>query len=903
MAEIDPVTALIDRVVERAQVDDPAAREDLRRELRAHFEDAGSSAEALREAMRRFGDDREIADALRFVHQPRPGLPGAPDAPGQGRLMRLAAHAVQDLRFGARMLWRSPGFSVLAILCLTVGFGTSAAVFSWMEGILFRPFPLVAHQERMVAMVTTARGTPGFSGLSWPDFLDLQANSTLFETFIGDKITGATVSLGDRAQRVAGSIVSANYFDAIGVRPILGRGFDRGEDTGQSAHPVVVIGYGLWQDRFKGDPDVIGKQQRLNGVEHTIVGVAPDGFVGTFVGYAMQFWVPASMQDSFDTGGYVLEDRGVRWLEPFARLKPGVTVAQAQAEISALTARLAEMYPATNRGHSVKLFPLWQTPFNAAGDLRPTLIIMLGVTAFVLLIVCANVSNLLLVRALARHREMTVRLAIGAGVSRLLAQLLTEGLLLSGIAAVGGLLVAKACSTALQLFFPYRGGGAAIRLVAQIDWRVLALCAGVGLLATLLFSLVPALQARKIDLVGALRAESGGVVGGRSKSWTRSALVVMQVSLSFVLLVGTGLLVATLRGLEHTSPGFSTSDVLVTGIDLFGAGYDEPRARNFDDELLARVQSLPGVESAAFARIVPLTVRPFSIAPIAVDGYVPPPDEQPNVQYDEVGPGYLATVGIPLVTGREFTPADDERTQPVAVVNDVMAAKYWKDRDPIGTRLRFKDRSVTVVGVAKVSKYDSMVESPKPFFYVPLRQNFSGRANLHLRTRLAPETVAATLAAEMRRLDPNVTPYEVITLKEQVSRSTSAQRVSAVVIGIFGGLALLLSSIGLFGLMSYAVSQRARELGLRIALGAEASSLLGHVFSQAWRLAAVGIAIGAVATIAVTNLMSDMLYRVSPRDPATFGLAALVTIVTTTAACALPGWRATRTDPIRALRD
>src|SRR5713226_9056520 len=338
---------------------------------------------------------------------------------------------LQDLRFGFRMLRRSPGFSILAILCLTLGIGANAAVFSWIEGILLRPYPLVVDQDRLFAVTGTDRGAPGHTDVSWPDWLDLQRNATLFDAFIAEKITGTTLSIGDRAERAPGSMVSANYFDAIGVHPVLGRGFARGEDVGRNAHPVTVISYQVWQDRFRGDPDIVGKTQMLNGLPHTIVGVAPQGFYGTFVGYAFQFWVPASMQTQFDAGVYKLEDRGARWIEGFVRLKPGVTLEQAQAEISAVAKRLETDYPETNRGRGVRLFPLWATPFNNAGALLPTLGIALVVVSAVLLIACANVGNLLLVRSFARQQEMTVRLAVGAGRSRLVRQLLTEGMILS----------------------------------------------------------------------------------------------------------------------------------------------------------------------------------------------------------------------------------------------------------------------------------------------------------------------------------------------------------------------------------------------------------------------------------------------------------------------------------------
>ena len=400
--------------------------DDLDEELRAHLEMAielhlrkGMSAEdARRGALRSFGGVEQTKENYRDQR----GLP-------------MIETTLQDLRFGLRMLRRSPGFSLLAILCLTLGIGANAAVFSWVEGILFRPYPLVSHQEQLLALTGTTRGESGPTGISWPDLLDLQRSSTLIDSFIVNKIMGTTLSVGDRAERMTGSIVSANYFDAIGVHPILGRGFEPGEDVGRNAHPVTVISYQLWKGKYKGDPQIIGKTERLNGVIHTIVGVEPEGFYGTFVGWAMQFWVPASMEEIFEAGGYKLEDRGARWIEAYVRLKPGATQAQAQEEITAAAKRLEAEYPETNRGCGIHLWPLWQTPFNNAGTLLPTLEIMIAVVVFVLLIACANVGNLLLVRSIARRHEMTMRLAMGAGRGRLLKQLFTEGVILSAIGA------------------------------------------------------------------------------------------------------------------------------------------------------------------------------------------------------------------------------------------------------------------------------------------------------------------------------------------------------------------------------------------------------------------------------------------------------------------------------------
>jgi macrolide transport system ATP-binding/permease protein len=883
-----PVQFVLDRIFRRDRLD-----QSLEEELRFHIAERAAvlersgvpSAEAERRAQLEFGGIESYKEQCR-------------EARGFGGIHDFLA----DLRFGFRILRRSPGFALLAILCLTLGIGANAAVFSWIEGILFRPYPAVAHQERLLALTGTARGEVGPTDLSWPDFLDLQRSCTLFDSFFVSQITSTTLAIGDRAERTVGSIVSANYFDAIGVRPMLGRGFEPGEDSGRNAHPVTVISYQLWQSRFKGDPQIVGKTQRLNGVLHTIVGVTPKAFYGTFVGWAMQFWVPASMEETFEAGGYKLEDRGARWIEAYVRLKPGVTREQAQQEITAAASRLEAAYPETNRGRNIKLWPLWQTPFNNANTLLPTLEIMLAVVVFVLLIACANVGNLLLVRSFARRHEMTVRLAIGARRSRLVKQLVTEGLILSTLGAAGGLLLAYWCRHALVLLMPARGG-VAMYLPGQTDWRVLALSAGVGLIATLLLGLVPAIETRDLDLASALKAESGGVVGGSGRAWVRSSLVVLQVSLSFLLLVGAGLLLQSLQKIRNTSPGFSTHEVLHTTVSLVSAGYDAQRARSFQDDLLDRVKALPGVESAAFARMTPLSYGSFSSSPIAVDGYQPPPQEQPVVQYNEVGPDYLVTMGIPLLSGREFNRADDETSAQVAVVNETMAAQYWPGKNPVGQRVQVKGRWLQVVGVAKNSKYVSVRETPTPFFYVPLLQNFAIGPSLNIRTRVNPETMTMALNREVHALDRNLALFEVITLQEQVDRSTSPQLVAVTLVGVLGGLALLLAAIGMYGVMAYAVSQSTRELGLRMALGATPSHLLRLVMSRGLTLTAAGIIAGTMVGLASTRLLGYLLYNVSPRDPISFGSAFLVITIASMTACLLPAWRATRIDPLRALRD
>ncbi|HKD01838.1 MAG TPA: ABC transporter permease [Terriglobales bacterium] len=806
-----------------------------------------------------------------------------------------------DIRFGLRMLRRSPGFSVLAILCLTLGIGANAAVLSWIEGTLLRPYPAVADQAHVLVLAGTARGTPGFDGMSWPDLLDIRRNCRLLDAVIAEKIVGTTLSIGDRAERATGSLVSANYFDAMGIRPVVGRGFQPGEDVGRNAHPVVVISYGMWRDRFRGDPKVIGKTQTFNGMPHTIVGVAPEGFYGTFVGYEWQFWVPLSMQERFEADGYTLEERGARWIEPFVRLKPGVTLAQAQQEVSSVARRLEADFPDTNRGRGVRLLPLWESPFNASTVVLPTLKITAVVTFLVLLIACANVSNLLLVRAFARRHEMSVRLAVGAGRTRLIKQLMTEGLLLSVISLVGGILVAQWCRNLLVLLIPNRG--VKLHFAGQLDWRVVALSAAVCLLATLFFAVIPAIQSSNVDIAGTLKNESAGVIGGRHGAWLRSSLVLVQVALSFLLLVGAGLLLQSLSRIRTADPGFSADDVLATHVGLFDAGYEVPRARIFEDQFMDRVRALPGVESAAYSRVIPFTYQTYSSSPITVDGYQAPPDEQPAIEYSEVSPGYFATIGIPVIAGREFARSDDENAPPVAIVNESMAAQYWRGADPIGRRLEVKGRWMQVVGVAKNAKYSDMVEPLRPFFYVPLRQNFFTESGLLIRTRQNPASLAPLLAKEMHSLDPDLAPYGVITLREQLNLKRSTQRIAGILLAVFGGLALLLATVGLYGVMAYTVSQSTRELGLRVALGAAPVDLLRLLLSRGLWLTAAGVLVGAAAALAATRLLGYMLYKVSPRDPLSFACALLMITIASMAACLPPAWRATRTDPIRALRD
>jgi predicted permease len=844
-----------------------------------------SEEDARREATRRFGP-------ISRLHE---------EAYKARALVETEALA-QDVKFGVRLLYRAPGFSILALACLTIGIGANAAVLSWIEGILLRPYPAVAHQDRMLAIAGTRNGVAGAAGsanpLSWPDFQDLRDGSTLFDAFVVSRIMGTTLNVGDHAEQATGSIVTSNYFSALGITPLLGRGFFPAEDLGRNAHPVVVISYDLWRRRFGADPSIVGRSQMLNGQAHTIVGVAPPGFYGTFVGWAMDFWVPVSMQERFDPTAYKLENRAAPWIEGYVFLRPGVTLGQAQQELSAVASRLEARYPSTNRGHGVRLYPLWRTPFNNAGTLFPTLMMALAVVVFVLLIVCANVSNLLLVRGLARQHEIVVRLALGAERPRLLRQLLTEGLVLGLLAAGAGVTCAHWARDLLLLLLP---GGSRMNLPGAIDWRVLAVSLAICLASTLLFGLVPALQASGAAIAPTLKGESGGVLGGSRGGLVRTGLVIVQVALTFVLLVGAGLLITSLQKMLHIDPGFEDSSLLTAWIDFGASGYSPSQVVALQDRIAERVAAFPGVQSAAFARITPFEFRGYSSGPVSVEGSEVPPERLPVIDYNEVGPGYLATMGIPLISGREFTRADDESSQPVAVINQAMAEELWPGQDAAGRRIQLRGRWLEVVGVARSAKYRSLVEPSQPFFYLPVRQSLPGGI-LQIRTSAPPDEILRLLTQETHSLDQSLAPGLVRRMRSQIERTTGPQQAALRMMTAFAGLALLLAAVGLYGVMAFTVAQSSRELGLRVTLGAAPAALLRFTMLRSLRLTLAGVLAGMALALPSSHLLGDLLFHVSSHDPTAFGSAFLLVLVSAVLASLTPAWRASRSDPLRALR-
>jgi len=808
----------------------------------------------------------------------------------------------QDFQFGVRMLIRSPIFSAVAVVCLALGIGAHAAVLSWTEGIVYHPFPGVRNQEQLVAVAGTLKRASALDEMSWPDFMDLARATSAFSAFFVSKITGATLTGGERAERLVGQLVTANYFDAIGVRPILGRGFLPNEDVGRGAHAVTVISYRLWQDHFAGTPRVVGSTINYNGIPHTIIGVTPDGFLGTFVGYAMQFWTPASQQAVFDASGYKLEDRTVRWVEGFARLKPGVSVATGQAQIDAAARRLEAEFPNEDRGRGVRILPLPENPFDNAKVLKPMLRVGSVVAVLVLVIVCANIANLLLVRALARRSELSVRRVVGASRVRLMRQLLTEGFVLALLGTVTGLVLAYLARNALGLFFAPRGGVSLV-FAADFNFRVLTATIAIGLGSTLIFALAPALHMTRLDLASAMRAAAPGTVSG-GRGHLRAALVIVQVCLSVVLLIGAGLVVTSLGRLLAADPGFATTNVTTTAVSLFAAGYDTARAHRFEDLLLERMRAIGGVSSVALARSLPFSTGPYENGPIMVDGYQPSKDEQPTADYNTVSPDYFRTLAVPLLSGRDFGSADADTSAAVAIVSHALARRYWPNDSPIGRRLQLRGTWMRVVGVVADMKYRSLTESPGMLFYVPLAQRRSTGVNLFLRASAsrAAAGLAPAIVSAIHAIDPNVSPYEILTMREQVNRWTSAQRIVVTLLVIFSGVALFLAIIGLYGTISYMVSQQARELGLRMALGAKPSQLVGLVLSLGLRMMLIGVFLGVIIALGTTRLLGDLLFRVSPRDPLILIGVSVIMALAGAFACLVPAWRVTRLDPVRALR-
>jgi predicted permease len=816
---------------------------------------------------------------------------------------------IQDLRYGLRLLVKSPGFTLVAVLSLGLGIGANSTIFTLVNAVLLEPLP-VQDGSRLVAVFTTDERNRGqffnFMQTSRPNFEDYLDENEVFSGMAAHVGLPLAFSGKGEPQQIFGEMVSGDFFTLLGVDPALGRAFLPDEDSVPGEKLVTVLSHNFWQRQLGGDPAVVGGSVTLNGHAFSVVGVAPKGFKGANAIFTPALWVPMMSHPQLATGFLKenMESRRALLFGIVARLKPGVEREQAQANLATIAGGLAKEYPEDNGGRGVALMPLAQATINPG--FRQNMVLASGllmtVVGLVLLIACANVANLLLARASVRQREVAVRLSIGASRGRLVRQLLTEGLLLAMLGGLAGMAIAYWAQRVLWAQRPPALAADALDLTP--DARVLGFTLLVSLLTAVIFGLAPAFSASRPDLVAELKQRSGSSSFGNRPFTLRNLLVAGQVALSLVALVGAGLFVKSLRNAQAIDPGFDHERLAVLTVDLGAQGYDEARAREFQRRMLERTSALPGVERATLASAIPLFQGGFlrTVFPEGVDA-----GDRKNgrlVQLNTVEPGYFRTTGIELRRGRAFEENDQAGSPHVVVVNETMARQFWPGEDPLGKRFKFfgQDWWNEVVGVAADSKYNFVGEQPAPHIYLSLRQVFEPGVSLYLRAQGDPALALGMARREVQEMDRTLPITNVFTFGEIVRQSLWAPRMGAALLAVFGLLSLLLAVIGVYGVMAYSVSQRTRELGLRMALGAAGGDVLRLVVRQGLTLAALGIAVGLALSLAVTRQVSNLLFDVSARDPVTLLAIPLILGAAALLATALPAWRATRIDPTIALR-
>ncbi len=810
---------------------------------------------------------------------------------------------LNDIRYAFRGLMKRPGFAIVGVLSLALGIGANTAIFSLVNTVLLQSLP-VENPEQIVAVNLRGKGD-SMSAFSYPNYKDFRDRNDVLSGLEAHRIVPLSLSRAGNNERVWGYLASGNYFDVLGVHPIKGRTFQPEEDKALSAHPVVVISYDCWQRRFAGDPNVVGSDVLLNNHPFKVIGVAPPSFKGTEIIYTPEMWLPAAMVEWVEPGATFLDNRDSGNFFLTGRLKPGVGAEQAEASLNLLAQQLATEYPDSNEGQTIRVGPAgFILPDLRGAVVNFTLILMVAVI-LVLLVTCANLAGLLLARATDRRREIAIRLAMGANRFQLIRQLLTESILLSFIGGLLGLLLAIWMINLLlalkpPIDFP-------LDLDVTVDWRVLLFSLFVSILTGAIFGLAPALQATRPGLITTIKESAAQ--GGARRSRLRSVLVVLQISLSLVVLIGGGLLVRTLRQLQTMNPGFNPQNALMVWFDVGLQGYDRARGEQLYRQLVERVDALPGVKSSVVTDYVPLTLN-YSSSSIFIEGQ---PAERganvPQAMEGSIGPKYFETMNTSLLEGREFTALDDDKSEKVVVVNETFVRRLMpflqSTRDAIGRRISFKGPEgpfMQIVGVAETGKYFNIAEDPRPFIWRPIFQSYSDSATLIVRTNGDPEPMISAIRNEVRSLDPTLPLYEVKTLTEHLRLAFFPPRVAATVLGVFGLVALILAAMGIYGITSYAVAQRTHEIGIRMALGAQLRDVLKLVLSHGVKLIILGVACGFVGAYVVTRAITSLLYGVSATDPLTFGLVSLALIIVALLACYIPARWATKVDPLVALR-
>jgi predicted permease len=804
-----------------------------------------------------------------------------------------------DIRYALRQLRGSPGFAVTAILTLALGIAANSTILSWISGTLFNSVHGGARTSDMVTMMRGERSEHPTPPFSYPDFVELRAQAKSFAGMLGYhhdfvSITGAGVP-----EHIYGELVTTDYFEVLGVRPILGRSLQSKETNEADSDAVTVLGYGLWQSHFGGDPTIVGKSVEINLHRYTIVGVAPKGFTGCATGVRSDIFLPLGDIRSVWNWN-PLQDRGQAFLNVLAVLRPGVSREQAQSETSVIMQRIVARYPDSHRGNNqIWLDPLWRSPFGANVYFAGPLSILLALAGVLLLLACANVANLLLVRSVARRREIAIRLSMGASKWQLFRQLMLENLLLAGAGCAAALAGTSWSARSLASFIP--AIDLPLDINGRLDGRVLLATIAVSVLTAVIAGAAPTLRASSLSPVEILKDETLSTSGGVRKSRLTSSLVVLQVALSMVLLACAGLFVRSLEKARRIDPGFDARHVYLGSFELGPLGYSHARALEFDRQLLARVRALPGVQAATVADFAPLnfTIHSDEVLP---EGYVPKPHEAIEVDRGSVMPGYLETLRTPLVAGREFTPSDTATSQPVAMVNRAMVDRYWPGQNALGKHIKIWGTNYTVVGVIGNAKYRRLVYSPAPLVLQPLTQRYQDQVILEVRTAGDPMAMAPAIARALHELNSDLPLYNVTTLESSMRMGSVFEQLAVTFASSFGLLAMLLAAVGVYGVVAYTARQRTHEIGIRMALGAARGDIFRQVLRQGIGMTLAGIAGGLAASLVFTRFVRSLLFGVGATDWITFTAVAVVLCVVALAASILPARRAALLQPMRALR-
>ena len=814
---------------------------------------------------------------------------------------------LKDIRYSVRMLLKNPGVTLVAVITLALGIGANTAIFSAVGAFMLRPLPVPAGNELMCPMeVSEDRGLA--DEFSYPDYLDYRAQNTSFAGLAAESMVPAAIDSDSQTSVSWGQAVSANYFDVVRVQPVLGRTFNADEDKNAGANPVLVLSHSFWQRRFGGDPNIVGRTVRVNDRPYQVIGVAPESFVGSKFALAMDFWTPISMMEEIDRSPKLLATRGSHWMDLIGRLKPGVSIAQASAEMTSVAGRLNETYPdARSKDTHVRVMPETEARFGeVSGVVRSGSAIAMAIVGLILLIACANVANLMLARAAARRKEIGIRLALGASRRRLIRQLLTESLLLSILGGGLGLLLAMWVTKLMDGFVPVLEYTIVKNLFA-VDARALWFTLIVSLATGIVFGLAPAWQSSNPDVVPVLKGVPETAGKRRlARIGLRNGLVVAQVALSLMVLVCGALFIKSFRQAQKMDPGFANPNGLIVSLNPQLIGYTDEQAQNFYRQLVQRASGLPGVDAAGLARLLPLGDSSNSNGPVLKEGEtLPRGSGGRNVMVNAIDSGYFKTMQIPFIEGRNFDDRDQAKTQRVVVINQRLAQVMWPGESAAGKRITIgADNRTTfeVVGVVKTGRYRALAEDPKPFIYYPLAQRQPGSMSLVVRSSVDPRSLVGAIRSQVEALDRRVPISSVKTMSEHMTYALWAPNMAATFSLAFAVLAVLLSSVGLYSVMAYVVSQRTREVGIRMALGANRGHVMKMITKQGMWLAVVGVMIGLLLALGLVRVLSSLLIGVSGYDVGIFVLVPLLLAAVALLASYLPARRATKVDPLVALR-